>query len=840
MDCYPNITFTQQEITQLRERLSHLAIMCDGLPYIAYLCCNKHIKMLDVTSDQADVSQIKSLAEDFFFNPSEDEQSSLLTAPLYDFNHQARALFILDAENNDNNQVLFDTFRSYFDEQIKKVIARIEPLAATTLPELLNSFEDNWWIKNSKGEYFLYNDKSISTLQEHEYSHDFAGNYMGKTDDQLFPPKVAQHFKSVDKATFNAGTQLFFDSERQKDEPINAETFELISTAIKRNDEIIGLVGHTRDTSMYTIKDELLQLKAEVFNHTLDFVAIINNQETIVDCNAALLTRLGYTPEEIKGSYYKKFIHQHSYVDIRFYLKQLRKHPVISGQFFLQTKREELVPIKFRMFVQNDSHGKAQNFVICAQELFDSALRPENYEHKELLDQYFHLEEKYLQLNDRLRTTLQKKKEYQSLFEASTAGLWYAHIPEDGEVSADMPTYFSQELRQMLGFESEKDFPSRADSWTSRVHIEDFERVAAEWMSLIYNQTPERHTEVTFRIKRKSGDYHWYRCTLNVERDARGKTTMCSGQLIDVDTQMVEHMAMDGMYPIAVTDNNSLITKVNRAFINEFGYSESELIGQDPALFQAKVYPDEFYAKIQKALHTEGFWRGEILCQHKDGTQIPILLNIQAVTSQDGQLFYNIGTYANIAQQKEMESRLKHLSEVDPMTSCFNRAIYEEELDRQTQLVMHRPDHVASLAIMDLDYFKRINDRYGHQAGDIVIKSFAARLKEMARRSDFVARIGGEEFALIMPHSDLNAASRLLMRIHRYLNTEQIPIQSNNKKSLKVTASFGITQIRDSDTMDGAYKRADHALYIAKKAGRNSIYTDDGICIISSQLDEEE
>lgn len=837
MGSYPYLKFTQQEVTHLQERLSTFASLCEGLPYIAYQNAQQNIELLNVASDQTELSRIKSIAKDFFSNKKRHE-SSVLIATLCDFNQHTKALFILDSPYKEKNTILFDTFRSYFDEQIKAVITRIEPLEAITLPELLNSFEDNWWIKNREGKYFLYNDKSISNLQDHHYTHNFSGNYKGKTDAQLFPPKIAQHFQSIADATFNAKTQLFFENIRQEDEPINAATYELISAAIKRDNEVIGLVGHTRDTSMYTLKDEIQQLKAELFNYTLDFVVIIDNQETIIDCNSSLFTRLGYAHDEMKGNYYKKFVHQHSYVDIKYYLKQLKKHDIVTGQFFLQTQREEIVPIKFRIFVQRDSNRQIENIVVCAQELFDSALRPENFEHKELLDQYFHLEEKYLHLNDRLRKTLQKKKEYQSLFEASTNGLWYSHIPKDGEVSRKMPVYFSQKFRHMLGYKSEQDFPSIADSWISHLHIKDFEKVAEVFMDLVYNSTKNSHIELTFRMKRKAGDYHWYNCTINVEKDPRGKTTMCSGQLIDVDTQMVEHMAMDGMYPIAVTDSNSRITKVNRAFINEFGYSEDELIGRDPALFQAKVYPQEFYQKIRHTLHSDGFWRGEILCQHKDGTQIPILLNIQSVTSQDGQLFHNIGTYANISQQKEMETKLKHLSEVDPMTSCFNRAVYEYELERQTQLVMTRSDHLACLAIIDIDYFKKINDKYGHQAGDTVIKSFANCLKEIARKSDFVARIGGEEFALIMPNANITAASRLLMRIHRYLNTEKIAVQSYKKKMLKITASFGITQIQKGDSMDDVYKRADHALYIAKKSGRNSIYTDDGTCIISAQLDD--
>ncbi len=164
---------------------------------------------------------------------------------------------------------------------------------------------------------------------------------------------------------------------------------------------------------------------------------------------------------------------------------------------------------------------------------------------------------------------------------------------------------------------------------------------------------------------------------------------------------------------------------------------------------------------------------------------------------------------------------LRRLVDTDALTSLPNRRALIVQLERAIARAKETEQKLA-FVVIDIDLFKSINDKYGHDAGDEVLRSFSARLKKSCREDDFIARFGGEEFVMILPETDEDLACQLVetlrMRIENKLRV------SVGGKAVGITASFGVAMLEsESDTADTLFKRADEALYKAKSGGRNRV-----------------
>lgn len=166
---------------------------------------------------------------------------------------------------------------------------------------------------------------------------------------------------------------------------------------------------------------------------------------------------------------------------------------------------------------------------------------------------------------------------------------------------------------------------------------------------------------------------------------------------------------------------------------------------------------------------------------------------------------------------KENEARIRTLMLTDALTDVPNRRYFEEKLKQEVNRAQ-RHDQQLVLAIADIDHFKSINDEYGHDTGDHVIKSFAACMRDAIRNYDFLARIGGEEFVILLTDTDMTAAKKLIERIRKDFSQIEFP---NIERSL--TASFGLALLQRDESGHACLKRADDALYRSKNEGRNRI-----------------
>ena len=271
---------------------------------------------------------------------------------------------------------------------------------------------------------------------------------------------------------------------------------------------------------------------------------------------------------------------------------------------------------------------------------------------------------------------------------------------------------------------------------------------------------------------------------------------------------------------IVVTDGENRIIQVNPAFTAITGYRPQEVLGKDPRLLASGRHDVAFFRSMWAELAEHGHWQGEIWNRRPDATVYVIWLAIstirdEAVESGGRQ----VATFIDITQRKEMEERLRHQAQSDPLTDLPNRALFDDRL----QVVFtqaHRYGDEFALLYVDLDHFKAVNDSMGHAAGDELLIEAAQRLTKAVRESDTVARLGGDEFAVILPKiTSLDEVEEVTRRIVAML----AKVFYLTEGEAWVSASVGIAIFpRHGQDLAELMASADAALYAAKQGGRNT------------------
>jgi diguanylate cyclase (GGDEF)-like protein len=186
----------------------------------------------------------------------------------------------------------------------------------------------------------------------------------------------------------------------------------------------------------------------------------------------------------------------------------------------------------------------------------------------------------------------------------------------------------------------------------------------------------------------------------------------------------------------------------------------------------------------------------------------------------DGGLVGRIWTFHDITEERRLEDELRVLASTDHLTGALNRRAFQLEFRSELERC-RRYAIPLSLIMLDLDHFKRVNDTHGHQAGDAVLRETSSRIRSALRDSDIFGRLGGEEFALLLPHTELDQAAGVADRLRRAIAEEPVDVGS---ALVPVTTSVGITAFRPpADPVDEMMRRADEALYTAKAGGRDRV-----------------
>lgn len=393
-------------------------------------------------------------------------------------------------------------------------------------------------------------------------------------------------------------------------------------------------------------------------------------------------------------------------------------------------------------------------------------------------------------------------------------------IAKVGSWEVDLATWsveWSPEFRRIMGIRPD-DEPLGVEGYAARTHRDDRDRVVGELLDLFQHGVI---FDSDHRIVHPDGtEFHVHargRCELAPD----GAVTRAYGTTADVtelrsleaavrrerDLSRAILQAMQHGYCLTV---DGKIVEVNDELCRITGFAREELLGTiRPYPFWDPDRYGEYFAGVDLA-EAKGCLSLEIVLRHRSGRRFPAAVSIEAIEALDGHFNGFVASVRDITLQKQAEADLRKQATEDGLTGLLNR--------RGFDMVMLSKDNgpemrVASLAVIDVDGFKEINDRYGHPVGDAVLAEIARRLDVEARSGDVLARVGGDEFAWVMPGADRVLALAAAERARAAIAAEPFP------PGIPVTVSVGVAEMCDDD----AYAAADTALYRAKRAGANRV-----------------
>ena len=369
---------------------------------------------------------------------------------------------------------------------------------------------------------------------------------------------------------------------------------------------------------------------------------------------------------------------------------------------------------------------------------------------------------------------------------------------------------------EMLGYEKEE-LKGKIETWQNLLHEDDKEEVFSKLDD--HFKGGKDIYEVEARLKTKDNKYKWIKNIGKVvERDKDSKPKRAVGIHLDIDDSKrmerklqeqkayFEQLFAESTEGIILLDNDGNVLKVSEHFEKLFGYKEEEILGED---IDDLIVPAQIMDKGQgytKKVANGGDVKTEGIRQKKNGEKIHVSLHAFPITLKEGQLgIYTI--YNDISQRKKEEEKIRYLSFHDQMTGLYNRRYFENEMERLSNSRM-KP---VSIIVADIDDLKVVNDNHGHKKGDEYIKSAAEIIESAVRKEDIAARIGGDEFAVILPYTEKETAEKIITRINNICEEKKSDLRND------LNISVGCATCQNEEDLDEIFVKADKIMYSKKK-----------------------
>jgi len=429
------------------------------------------------------------------------------------------------------------------------------------------------------------------------------------------------------------------------------------------------------------------------------------------------------------------------------------------------------------------------------------------------------LRESNAQLERSLRLLEERDNALSSAQEAGELGTFTIRLG-DGDWQV------SDTLRVILGLPREQAL-SLGMMW-SLVHDDDRKPLK----SFFQDDVLARHQvfDREYRVRRfGDGKLLWVHALGKLQLDDDGVPTHIRGTVQDISrrkfaeealwlaNQVFQHTS-EG---IVVLNRNVRIVASNPAFSAITGYSADEVRGARPEMFSVDAQDEAFYNERWRILADTGSWSGESINHRKDGSVYVQYSRISAIRNARGEISHYCSVISDISDLKEKERRLEYMAFHDELTGLTNRKLLTDRLE-QAITRCRRNDGVLGLCYLDLDNFKAVNDQWGHDTGDALLREIADRLKRCVRAGDTVARLGGDEFVVLL--CDLDHRSEVDHAVSRMMEAISQPHQLSG---LSMTASMSVGVVvfpwDETDEPDALLRYADQAMYEAKRCGRNRV-----------------
>ncbi|MCO4320084.1 bifunctional diguanylate cyclase/phosphodiesterase [Aliidiomarina quisquiliarum] len=329
-----------------------------------------------------------------------------------------------------------------------------------------------------------------------------------------------------------------------------------------------------------------------------------------------------------------------------------------------------------------------------------------------------------------------------------------------------------------------------------------------------------------YRTVDNNGVASWIKGEASPERLNDGSVVWCgykmditAERVIEQQQKLAANVFIHTHEGIMVTDANKTIIEVNPMFTSITGYQRSEAIGQHASFLASGQHTQAFYENMDQHIAKDGFWQGEVWNKNKNGDIYCERKCISAIYDDNGNIFQYVGLFSDITLLKKQQQELERMAHYDHLTKLPNRSLLNDRLSMASAAALRNEEKLI-LAYLDLDDFKPINDQYGHSAGDKVLKVIGSRLQARVRATDTVARIGGDEFIILLHNKSVSGYQTLLKRL---LNEITQPIALADSEVV-LSASFGVAHFPDdASSPEALLQLADKAMYEAKRKGKNQI-----------------
>ncbi|MBU0631007.1 diguanylate cyclase, partial [bacterium] len=411
--------------------------------------------------------------------------------------------------------------------------------------------------------------------------------------------------------------------------------------------------------------------------------------------------------------------------------------------------------------------------------------------------------------------------------------------------------YISKNIHQ-LGY-TQEDFLCNNKEYLQIIHHEDRNRVLMEIETNKNKRGIDCFNQV-YRVLSSNGEIHWIDVHTIVERDAADNVVNFFGIIKDITEKkiiekklihnekkfqsiMKQTASAVSNYPLAelhnmniltqalkqtddmirITDPNGVIIFANDAQLRYSGYTLEETVGQTPRMFKSGEHDDLFYQNFWETIQNGKTYNGVFKNRRKDGTIYHEAETVSPIIDENSNIQYFVSTGKDISNRIALEKQLHKQATTDTLTGIYNRQKFVEVFEDEFYRFARYHSRFA-LIMLDLDFFKNVNDNYGHDIGDKILKSICKVINSNIRRTDIFARWGGEEFMIIAPGLSqkdevMALAEKIRMSVESYL-FDNIG---------KMTISLGVTLPKTEDTLKEILKRVDDALYHAKRSGRNQV-----------------
>lgn len=420
----------------------------------------------------------------------------------------------------------------------------------------------------------------------------------------------------------------------------------------------------------------------------------------------------------------------------------------------------------------------------------------------------------------------QSEEQLRFVLEGAEQGFW------DWDIAAGTVER-NKRWAEILGYTYEE-IKQTTQQWTDFIYPDDREHAWRSINDVLEGRSLSHKAE--YRMLHKDGSVRWILDQASVmQRDEHGLPTRMCGTHTDItdrkhseavirESNLQLKRILDNLFAyVALLDTNGVVQEVNNAPLARAGYRREDVVGQ--YFYDAPwwSYNEEVRKQLMEAINAAQ--RGEksrydVIVKMGDD-YVPIDFQITPVLDNTGHIIGLLPTAVDITERKHLEDELNRQAHLDYLTGLPNRRSFMEQAEVELSRTL-RYENTLSFLMLDIDNFKQINDAYGHQAGDLVLKKLAMIFQEVLRNIDITGRLGGEEFAVILPETNIEKASEVAERLREVISLTAVSLPAGF--DIHFTVSIGISALLEKKTnVEALLNEADKALYKAKQSGRNKV-----------------